>query len=111
VTPLKPQAQIELAARIKKGDRRAREIMIKSSLPLVVRIAREYEEVGLPLLDLVSEGNLGVLKAVERFDPTKGAEFPACILWWVRQSIKRAVAEQPKTNQPRHLSSRQPYVC
>ncbi|HXS68154.1 MAG TPA: sigma-70 factor domain-containing protein, partial [Candidatus Polarisedimenticolia bacterium] len=66
---LTPQEEIELAARIKKGDKKAREQMIKANLRLVVKIARDYEGIGLPLLDLISEGNIGLMKAVERFDP------------------------------------------
>ena len=73
---LTPEEEIELAARIKKGDRKAREQMIKANLRLVVKIARDYEGIGLPLLDLISEGNIGLMKAVERFDPRKGGNFP-----------------------------------
>ena len=69
---LTPQEEIELAARIKKEDREAREQMIKANLRLVVKIARDYEGLGVALLDLVSEGNIGLLKAVDRFDPSKG---------------------------------------
>jgi len=72
---LTPQEEIELAARIKKGDKKAREQMIKANLRLVVKIARDYEGIGLPLLDLISEGNIGLMKAVERFDPPKAANF------------------------------------
>src|SRR5580704_9820222 len=71
---LTPQEEIELAARIKKGDKKAREQMIKANLRLVVKIARDYEGIGLPLLDLISEGNIGLMKAVERFDPKKGGK-------------------------------------
>ena len=71
---LTPQEEIELAARIKKGDKKAREQMIKANLRLVVKIARDYEGIGLPLLDLISEGNIGLMKAVERFDPAKGGK-------------------------------------
>src|SRR5580692_1888601 len=71
---LTPQEEIELAARIKKGDKKAREQMIKANLRLVVKIAHDYENFGLPLLDLISEGNIGLMKAVERFDPSKGGK-------------------------------------
>jgi RNA polymerase primary sigma factor len=71
---LTPQEEIKLAARIKKGDKKAREQMIKANLRLVVKIARDYEGIGLPLLDLISEGNIGLMKAVERFDPKKGGK-------------------------------------
>src|SRR5947209_2669815 len=70
---LTPEEEIELAARIKEGDKEAREQMIKANLRLVVKIAHDYENIGLPLLDLISEGNIGLIKAVERFDPSKGA--------------------------------------
>ncbi|HEV2318345.1 MAG TPA: sigma-70 factor domain-containing protein, partial [Verrucomicrobiae bacterium] len=71
---LTPQEEIQLAARIKTGDKKAREQMIKANLRLVVKIARDYDGIGLPLLDLISEGNIGLMKAVERFDPKKGGK-------------------------------------
>jgi RNA polymerase primary sigma factor len=94
---LTTQEEIELAARIKAGDAEARERMIKSNLRLVVKIARDYEDFGLPLLDLINEGNIGLMKAVERFDPAKGAKFSTYSSWWIKQSIKRALANQSKT--------------
>jgi RNA polymerase primary sigma factor len=101
---LTPQEEIELAARIKKGDRKAREHMIKANLRLVVKIARDYEGIGLPLLDLISEGNIGLMKAVERFDPSKGGKLSTYGSWWIKQSIKRALANQSKTIRlPVHL--------
>ena len=94
----------ELAARIKKGDKKAREHMIKANLRLVVKIARDYEGIGLPLLDLISEGNIGLMKAVERFDPKKGGKLSTYGSWWIKQSIKRALANQSKTIRlPVHL--------
>jgi RNA polymerase primary sigma factor len=93
---LTPQEEIELAARIKKGDKKAREQMIKANLRLVVKIARDYEGIGLPLLDLISEGNIGLMKAVERFDPSKGGKLSTYGSWWIKQSIKRALANQSK---------------
>jgi RNA polymerase primary sigma factor len=97
-TPLlTPQEEIQLARRIKRGDRAAREHMIKANLRLVVKIARDYEGFGLPLLDLINEGNLGLMKAVERFDPKKGAKLSTYAAWWIKQSIKRALANQTKT--------------
>ncbi|HZV36307.1 MAG TPA: sigma-70 family RNA polymerase sigma factor, partial [Verrucomicrobiae bacterium] len=86
-----------LAARIKKGDKKAREQMIKANLRLVVKIAREYEDYGMPLLDLINEGNMGLMKAVERFDPAKGAKLSTYSAWWIKQAIKRALANQSKT--------------
>src|SRR6516162_4654201 len=98
------QEQIELAARIKKGDQKARAWMIKANLRLVVKIARDYSNLGLPLLDLISEGNIGLMKAVERFDPAKGGRLSTYGAWWIKQSIKRAMANQSKTIRlPVHL--------
>jgi len=98
------QEEIQLAARIKKGDKKAREHMIKANLRLVVKIARDYEGIGLPLLDLISEGNIGLMKAVERFDPAKGGKLSTYGSWWIKQSIKRALANQSKTIRlPVHL--------
>jgi RNA polymerase primary sigma factor len=101
---LTPQEEIVLAAKIKKGDKKAREQMIKANLRLVVKIARDYEGIGLPLLDLISEGNIGLMKAVERFDPNKGGKLSTYGSWWIKQSIKRALANQSKTIRlPVHL--------
>jgi RNA polymerase primary sigma factor len=101
---LTPQQETELASKIKKGDAEARERMINSNLRLVVTIAHDYANLGLPLLDLISEGNIGLTKAVERFDPTKGAKLSTYAMWWIKQSIKRALANQSKTIRlPVHL--------
>ena len=89
--------EIVLARRIKRGDAAAREHMIRANLRLVVKIARDYENYGLPLLDLISEGNIGLMKAVERFDPKKGAKLSTYAAWWIKQAIKRALADQSKT--------------
>ena len=94
---LTPQEEMALAARIKRGDKQAREQMIKANLRLVVKIARDYEGIGLPLLDLISEGNIGLMKAVERFDPAKGGKLSTYGSWWIKQAIKRALANQSKT--------------
>src|SRR6202043_2058263 len=104
-TPLlTAQQEIELAARVKKGDQKARAWMIKANLRLVVKIAHDYSNLGLPLLDLISEGNLGLMKAVERFDPAKGGKLSTYGAWWIKQSIKRALANQRKTIRlPVHL--------
>jgi len=94
---LTPQEEVVLAKRIQKGDEAAREQMIKANLRLVVKIARDYEAYGLPLLDLINEGNIGLMKAVERFDPTKGAKLSTYGAWWIKQAIRRALANQSKT--------------
>src|ERR1041385_4102001 len=94
---LTPEEEIVLAKRIKKGDKHAREHMIKANLRLVVKIARDYENLGLPLLDLINEGNIGLMKGVERFDPKKGAKLSTYASWWIKQAIKRALANQSKT--------------
>jgi RNA polymerase primary sigma factor len=94
---LTPQEEVALARRIKRGDKQAREQMIKANLRLVVKIARDYEGLGVPLLDLINEGNIGLMKGVERFDPAKGAKLSSYSAWWIKQSIKRALANQSKT--------------
>lgn len=104
VALLTPAEEVELAARIKKGDKQAREHMIKANLRLVVKIAHDYEGLGLPLLDLINEGNIGLMKAVERFDPSKGGKLSTYGAWWIKQSIKRGLANQSKTIRlPVHL--------
>ena len=94
---LTPKQEIELAAKVQAGDEAAREHMIKANLRLVVKIAREYEDYGLPLLDLINEGNIGLMRAVERFDPAKGAKLSTYAAWWIKQAIKRALSNQSKS--------------
>ncbi len=94
---LTPAEEVELAKRIKKGDEEAKNLMIRANLRLVVKIAQDYARYGLPLLDLISEGNIGLIKAVERFDPKKGGKLSTYGAWWIKQSIKRALANQSKT--------------
>ena len=94
---LTPKEEIALARRIRKGDKRAREKMITANLRLVVKIARDYEGLGLPLLDLINEGNIGLMKGVERFNPRKGAKLSTYASWWIKQSMMRALANQSKT--------------
>src|SRR6266446_5932843 len=95
---LTPPQEIELAAKIKNGDGKARALMISSNLRLVVTIAQDYANLGSPLLDLISEGNVGLMTAVDRFDPLKGAKLSTYAVWWIRQAIKRALAKQRKTS-------------
>lgn len=104
-TPLLTREQeVQLARKIRKGDKKAKEQMIKANLRLVVKIANDYATYGLPILDLISEGNLGLIKAVDRFDPRKGAKFSTYAAWWIKQSIRRALANQSKTIRlPVHL--------
>jgi RNA polymerase primary sigma factor len=85
--------EIELARQIKKGDKQALNKLVRSNLKFVVYIAREYEERGLPLDELISEGNLGLLEAAHRFDPERGYKFISYAVWWIRQSILRALAK------------------
>ncbi|HEY1792302.1 MAG TPA: RNA polymerase sigma factor RpoD/SigA [Opitutaceae bacterium] len=98
------EEEVSLARRIRRGDKSARDHMIKANLRLVVKIAMDYKDFGLPLLDLISEGNIGLVKAVERFDPRKGGKLSTYAAWWIKQSIKRALANQSKTIRlPVHL--------
>jgi RNA polymerase primary sigma factor len=101
---LNAEQEAALAAKIKNGDKTARDQMIGSNLRLVVTIAQDYLNLGLPLSDLVSEGTIGLTKAVERFDPTKGAKLSTYAAWWIKQSIKLALSNQVKTIRlPVHL--------
>jgi RNA polymerase primary sigma factor len=94
---LTPEEERSLAKLVKRGDPAARERMIIANLRLVVKIARNYEGLGLPLLDLINEGNIGLIKGVERFDPNKGAKLSSYASWWIKQAITRALANQSKT--------------
>jgi RNA polymerase primary sigma factor len=91
------EEELELAERIKDGDEKARDHMIRANLRLVVKIARDYSNYGLPLADLISEGNIGLMKAVEKYEPSKGGKLSTYAAWWIKQSIKRALSNQSKT--------------
>ena len=104
---LTPAQEVELAARIQSGDAAARDWMIRANLRLVVKIAHDYEGMGLPLLDMINEGNVGLMRAVQRFDPAKGAKLSTYAAWWIKQAIKRGIANQGRTIRvPVHLVDR-----
>jgi RNA polymerase primary sigma factor len=93
---LSADKEVELAKRIKKGDREALETLIKANLRFVVSVSKQYQNQGLSLPDLINEGNLGLIKAAERFDETRGFKFISYAVWWIRQSILQALAEQAR---------------
>ena len=93
---LSSQEEIELAQQIRKGSRKALTILIQSNLRFVVRVALDYKNQGLPLADLINEGNLGLIKAAKRFDETKGFKFISYAVWWIKQSILQALAEHSR---------------
>ena len=86
-----------MAAKVRRGDKRARERMINANLRLVVNIAKRYSYLGVPMMDLIEEGNLGLMKAVEKYNPNRGYRFSTYAAWWIRQYITRAIANQGKT--------------
>ena len=91
------EEEAKLAKRIAAGDNSARDQLISSNLRLVVKIAHDFKGLGLPLLDLISEGNIGMMRAVEKFDPSKGAKLSSYAAWWIKQSMRRALANQART--------------
>ena len=93
---LSVEEEVELAQRIKKGDREALEKLTKANLRFVVSVAKQYQNQGLSLPDLINEGNLGLMKAAEKFDETRGFKFISYAVWWIRQSILQAIAEQSR---------------
>ena len=95
-TMISTEEEVELAQRIKKGDQKALERLTKANLRFVVSVAKQYQNQGLSLPDLINEGNLGLLKAAERFDETRGFKFISYAVWWIRQSILQAISEQSR---------------
>ena len=98
--PLSRRDEVDLFTRIKRGDEEAREKVITANLRFVVSVAREYKDYGLSLLELVSEGNVGLLEAVKRFDETRGFKFITYAVWWIRQAILKALAESGRIARP-----------
>tara|TARA_Y100000590_G_scaffold92432_1_gene104488 strand:- start:636 stop:1745 length:1110 start_codon:yes stop_codon:yes gene_type:complete len=94
--PLEPAREIELAIRVKQGDRRALKELTEANLRFVVSVAKDYQGQGLPLTDLINEGNLGLIKAAERFDESRGFKFISYAVWWIRQSVLQALAEHSR---------------
>ena len=91
------EEEIELARKIKAGDEAAKQKLIKANLRLVVKIAHDFKGLGLPLLDLISEGNIGLMRAAEKFDPAKGAKFSSYSAWWIKQAMRRALSQKSRT--------------
>ena len=95
--PLSASEEVELARRIKQGDEEARNLLVEANLRFVVSVAKEYQNRGVPLADLISAGNMGLITAAERFDENKGFKFISYAVWWIRQAILQTLAEQSRT--------------
>ena len=99
--------EVDLSRRAKEGDKRARERLIEKNLRLVVSVAKKYRGYGLPFEDLIQEGNIGLMKAVEKFDPDRGFRFSTYATWWIRQAVQRAVADKGRTIRvPVHMTEK-----
>ena len=95
--PLTAKEEDALACRIKSGDLSARDQLVEANLRFVIRVAREYQNLGVPLSDLISAGNVGLITAAEHFDETRGVKFITYVVWWIRQSILQTLAEHSRT--------------
>jgi len=93
---LTPEEEVDLARRVQKGDKEARDRMIRANLRLVISIAKRYTNLGIPLSDLIEEGNIGLMRSVDKFDPEKGYRFSTYAAWWIKQGISRAIIDQGK---------------
>ena len=93
---LTAEQELDLARKIQKGDKKAREMMIRANLRLVISIAKRYINLGVPLSDLIEEGNIGLMKSVEKYDPERGFRFSTYAAWWIKQGISRAIIDQGK---------------
>ena len=98
--PLSREQEIELFTRARQGDEEARQNLVTANLRFVVSVARDYKDYGLSLLELISEGNIGLMEAIRRFDETRGFKFITYAVWWIRQAILKALAEQGKATRP-----------
>ena len=106
-TLLTHSEEVDLSRRARTGDKRARQRLIEKNLRLVVSVAKRYRDNGLPFEDLIQEGNIGLMKAVERFDPEKGFRFSTYATWWIRQAVQRAVVDKGRTVRiPVHMSEK-----